>query len=162
MRGQVLGVDRISGQGQIAGEDGQRYTFAREDWSDANAPANGVTVDFATEGTRALRVFHAPGRAEPTMRALGVDRGGAPVMPKSKIAAALLAFFLGLFGVHKFYLGKTTAGIIMLLCGTLGWILLAIPPMIIGVIAFIEFIIYLVKSDEDFQRDYVLGDRAWF
>ena len=30
---------------------------------------------------------------------------------KSRIAAALLAFFLGGFGVHKFYLGKIGQGI---------------------------------------------------
>lgn len=81
---------------------------------------------------------------------------------KSKIVAALLAFFLGMLGIHKFYLGKTTAGIIMLICGTVGWLLLAIPPMIIGVIAFIEFIIYLITPDDEFQRKYVEGDKAWF
>ena len=31
---------------------------------------------------------------------------------KSRITAALLAFFLGIFGVHKFYLGYSTTGII--------------------------------------------------
>ena len=38
---------------------------------------------------------------------------------KSKIAAALLAFFLGGFGIHKFYLGQPIWGIIyLLLCWT--------------------------------------------
>jgi len=80
---------------------------------------------------------------------------------KSKVAAALLAFFLGVFGVHKFYLGKTSAGIIMLIGGTLGW-LLVLPGLAISVIALIEFIIYLTTSDDEFQRKYVDGDKAWF
>ncbi|MEA1568161.1 NINE protein, partial [Salmonella enterica] len=34
---------------------------------------------------------------------------------KSRIAAALLAFFLGGFGVHKFYLGKIGQGFLYLI-----------------------------------------------
>jgi TM2 domain len=35
--------------------------------------------------------------------------------PKSKVAAALLAFFLGEFGVHNFYLGRNGLGMTQLL-----------------------------------------------
>lgn len=35
---------------------------------------------------------------------------------KDPVLAFLLAFFLGLFGAHHFYLGRTQAGAIMLLC----------------------------------------------
>lgn len=64
---------------------------------------------------------------------------------KSKIAAALLAFFLGGIGVHKFYLGQTGKGIIYLLfCWTF------IP----AIIAFVEFIILLTMSDETFNQKY--------
>jgi len=35
--------------------------------------------------------------------------------PKSKIAAGLLAIFLGVFGVHRFYLGYSGIGVTMLL-----------------------------------------------
>lgn len=68
-----------------------------------------------------------------------------PANGKSRIAAALLAFFLGGFGVHKFYLGQVGLGILYLV---FFWTL--IP----GVIAFIEFILLLVMSDEDFARKY--------
>lgn len=64
---------------------------------------------------------------------------------KSKIIAALLAFFLGGFGIHKFYLGQIGWGIVYLLfCWTF------IP----SIVAFIEFIIYLCTSDEDFAKKY--------
>lgn len=65
----------------------------------------------------------------------------------SKIVAALLAFFLGGFGIHKFYLGQTGMGIVYLLfCWTL------IP----GFIAFIEGIIFLIMSDEVFNQKYII------
>ena len=62
-----------------------------------------------------------------------------------KLAAGLLAIFLGSFGVHKFVLGYNTAGLIMLLvtvltCGVAGFVM--------GVIGIIEGIIYLTKSPE--------------
>ncbi len=38
-------------------------------------------------------------------------------MPKSKMTTALLCFFLGYLGVHRFYTGHTKVGIIQLLTG---------------------------------------------
>lgn len=49
---------------------------------------------------------------------------------KSKIAAALLAFFLGGFGVHDFYLGNKRNGFIKLLGTILGIVL-----MVVGIAA---------------------------
>lgn len=64
---------------------------------------------------------------------------------KSRIAAALFAFFLGGFGIHKFYLGQTGLGILYLLfCWTF------IPAMV----AFVEFVLLLVMSDEKFNEKY--------
>lgn len=64
---------------------------------------------------------------------------------KSKIVAALLAFFLGGIGIHKFYLGNTVMGLIYLLfCWTF-------VPAIAG---FIEAILFLIMSPVDFNRRY--------
>jgi TM2 domain-containing membrane protein YozV len=64
---------------------------------------------------------------------------------KNKTTAILLTFFLGGLGVHKFYLGQTGLGIAYLLfCWTL------IP----GLIAFIEFILFILMSDADFDAKY--------
>jgi TM2 domain-containing membrane protein YozV len=70
---------------------------------------------------------------------------GSLVPLKSKVAAGLLAIFLGGIGAHKFYLGKPIQGLIYLfLCWTF------IP----GIIGFIEGIIYLTSNDDSFARKY--------
>ena len=43
-----------------------------------------------------------------------------------------------------------------------GWILLGIPSMIIGFIAFIEGILYMIKSDEVFNEVYIVNKKSWF
>ena len=91
---------------------------------------------------------------------LGGSLGGSSSGEKSKIIACLLALFLGVIGVHKFYLGYNTQGIIMLLCGTVGWILF-LPPLVMAVIALIEAIMYISKSDEEFQEIYVDNEKPW-
>ncbi|MFZ1010708.1 MAG: NINE protein, partial [Candidatus Sulfotelmatobacter sp.] len=70
-----------------------------------------------------------------------------------RLAACLLALFLGMLGAHKFYLGEITMGLIYLLCGTIGWALI-FPPMIIAVVSLIEGIMYLAQSDADFASKY--------
>jgi TM2 domain-containing membrane protein YozV len=64
---------------------------------------------------------------------------------RNRIAAALFAIFLGGFGVHKFYLGKVGQGILYLL---FFWTLLP------ALIAFVEGIIYLTKTDTEFAAEY--------
>ena len=79
-----------------------------------------------------------------------------------KLAAGLLAIFLGYFGIHKFVLGYNTAGIIMLVVWLFGWILFGIPTLIIGLIALIEGIIYLTKDDDAFTETYEVQKKGWF
>jgi TM2 domain-containing membrane protein YozV len=77
----------------------------------------------------------------------------------NKIAAGVCGILLGSLGVHKFILGYTGAGLIMLLV-TLLTCFLASPLM--HIIGLIEGIIYLTKSDEEFVRIYVDGRKEWF
>lgn len=147
MRGQILGVDLKSGDGQIAGEDGRRYKFRPDDWSDRLGPAVGAQVDFEASETRALSIYHVPG----TVPAVQVAAAAAPRRrtQRNKIVAALLAFFLGVLGAHRFYLGRTGSGIVMLLmtCTVVGT-LLTTPWAIIDAIR------YLVMDEGEFDARY--------
>jgi TM2 domain-containing membrane protein YozV len=149
MRGRILAFDYRTGAGEISGDDGVRYRFAGPDWKPQQPPRPGQGVDFEVEGSQARSIY--------AMAAPGASSGD-----KNRIVAALLAFFLGGLGIHKFYLGKNGAGAIMLVCSIFGFVLLFLPTIAMGLIAFVEFIIYLVTSDEEFEERYVRGDRAWF
>lgn len=64
---------------------------------------------------------------------------------KSRVTAGVLAILLGSLGIHKFYLGKIGQGIIYILFSWTG-----IP----GLLGLIEGILYLVKTDEEFNKIY--------
>ena len=72
----------------------------------------------------------------------------APVQQKSKVLAAVLAFFLGTFGVHNFYLGRNGRGAAQLVCTIFGYLGLlfiigAFVLIAVGIWAFVEFIMIL-------------------
>lgn len=147
MKGKILEFNEESRSGVISGEDGNRYTLDIAEWKGATLPKANNKVDFSVNGDVAEAVY-----------AESVNSDGT----SKKLVAALLAFFLGAFGAHKFYLGYKKQGIIMLMIFFFGLILLGIPSMVIGVIAFIEFILYIVKTDDEFEKIYVVGKKAWF
>lgn len=73
---------------------------------------------------------------------------------KDKLTTGLLGIFLGSLGIHYFYLGKPTAGILTIIlsvctCGI--WSLLM----------FIQSIIILTMSDSDFRAKYVDTDKTF-
>ena len=144
MRGQVLGVDRTSGEGQISGEDGHRYTFRPGDWSDEKGPVVGARIDFTTEGTRALRIFRLPDADQPV-----ASRRQPAASDRNRVVAALLAFFLGIFGIHRFYLGQNGSGLLMLIVSAT-----VVGLIVTGIWAFIDTIRYLVMSDAEFDQRY--------
>lgn len=139
----------------LSGDDGNRYKLERNSIAPGTGPLRpGLAVDFIERNGVALEVY-----ADPTFenRMTGAASGG-----KSKIVAGLLALFFGALGIHKFYLGRSGAGVFMLLVSIFGFILLGLPTIIIGIIAFIEGIIYLTASDEHFYAAYVQGRKSWF
>jgi TM2 domain-containing membrane protein YozV len=88
-----------------------------------------------------------------------MDEAALTEASNRKLAAGLMAVFLGFFGIHKFVLGYTTAGVIMLVvtlatCGAGGFVM--------GVIGLIEGVIYLTKTPQEFQSTYLEGRKAWF
>ncbi|HBR54420.1 MAG TPA: TM2 domain-containing protein [Flavobacteriaceae bacterium] len=90
-----------------------------------------------------------------------------PPADNKKMLAGLLGIFLGGFGAHKFVLGYTKEGLILL-----GILLVSFPLMCIVIGAFtmyipiiiglVEGIIYLTKSDEEFYQTYQVNKKPWF
>jgi TM2 domain-containing membrane protein YozV len=76
-----------------------------------------------------------------------------------KIAAGICGILFGAFGVHKFILGMTKPGLIMLIVSLLTF---GIGGAVMHVIGLVEGIIYLTRTDDEFYRTYILGRRAWF
>ncbi|MCF6223971.1 MAG: NINE protein [Flavobacteriaceae bacterium] len=80
-----------------------------------------------------------------------------------KILAGILAILFGSFGVHKFILGYTKEGLIMLVATfVLGILSFGLLVWVVGLIGFIEGIIYLTKSDKDFYQTYQENKKPWF
>lgn len=83
--------------------------------------------------------------------------GAYPVAAVSgkRVTAGVLGILLGAWGIHRFYLGDTMGGILRIVitiftCG------------IGGVIGLIEGIIYLTKSDPEFDYEYLVQRKEWF
>ncbi|MGB3773992.1 MAG: TM2 domain-containing protein [Leeuwenhoekiella sp.] len=84
-----------------------------------------------------------------------------------KILAGVIALFLGQLGVHKFILGYTKEGLILLITTIVGYILTCVGVgvfvvFLTSLIPFIEGIVYLTKSDEEFYATYQMGKKPWF
>jgi len=82
-----------------------------------------------------------------------------PEANQKKVVCGILAILIGAFGIHKFILGYTSAGLIMLLVTVLTLGVLGIVMNIIGII---EGIMYLTKSDEEFYNTYMANRKDWF
>lgn len=88
---------------------------------------------------------------------------------EKKMAAGICGILLGGFGVHKFILGYTTEGLIMLGIMIATWVIAIITcgigamlVMIPSVIGLVEGILYLTKSDEEFAQTYIVNKKSWF
>lgn len=148
MRGQVLGVDTRTGEGLVAGDDGQRYRFTPEDWAQRGEPAIGIKVDFEAEGDRALSVFPMP-ETGGTRQVAAPAPVHEPFNDRNKFVAAALAFVLGTLGVHRFYLGRTGSGIAMLVMS-----ITVVGLLVTGPWAFVDMIRYLMMSEREFAVRY--------
>lgn len=87
---------------------------------------------------------------------------------EKKLLCGLLAILVPGLGIHKFILGMTTPGVIMLVVtlATLFFGMCLIFPFV-GALAMMgisvaEGIIYLTKSDEEFYQTYMVEKKEWF
>jgi uncharacterized membrane protein YhaH (DUF805 family)/cold shock CspA family protein len=78
MRGEVLHYDETQGFGFLAGSDGNRYGFAREDLRGTAVPGKGTEIEFQPSGSQARDVFaiHAP---------VGVQQATATPAPATSV-----------------------------------------------------------------------------
>ncbi|MCF6182260.1 TM2 domain-containing protein [Lutibacter sp.] len=88
-----------------------------------------------------------------------IDESGnkmpAQKQESKRVLAGILAIVIGSLGVHKFILGYTKEGIIQIIISIVSCGVLTIIP-------FIEGIIYLTKSDEEFIETYQVNEKHWF
>lgn len=131
-----MGENRVNSNTQVQAEGAQ-------DWKPLS-----TFVEFAGD-------FKAP----PPQMMANPPIGSNHPKAGSKIAAGIFGILLGSLGIHKFILGYTGAGLIMLLV-TLLTCFAAWP--ITHLIGLIEGIIYLTKSDAEFVNTYVEHRREWF
>lgn len=129
------------------------FEEAKKDAKDFGKAAKEKASEFADEAKKTANEF-SEGAKEAFNTAGGENK---------KLLAGILAIVLGGFGIHKFILGYTKEGIILLVatiilgvltCGLAGWVA--------WVIGLIEGIIYLTKSDEEFYNTYQVGKKPWF
>jgi TM2 domain-containing membrane protein YozV len=82
------------------------------------------------------------------------------ISPKSQLATSLLAWFLGEFGAHRFYVGKNETAVVMLAIGLAAggdypiWALLVIGALLyfaVWVWSVIDFIIAVTGNFKDKQ-----------
>lgn len=142
----------------IAFADGSKKNFPIS-FCEGFTPIAGMEVDVLVEGARTvIRLVGINGSSQTNHS----DQSCFNDIPKSrpftannysqvrvqKIPYLLLAFFLGSFGIHRFFAGKVKSGIIYLLCSTIG-AFLVIPAIVIFVLVIIDFVSALFKPADD-------------
>lgn len=92
------------------------------------------------------------------------DNGNAiPKGESKRIIAGILGILFGSIGIHKFILGYVTEGVVMLLISVVGFVFTCgFSFYAMSIISFIEGIIYLTKSDEEFIYIYQTNKKGWF
>ncbi|MDW7980286.1 MAG: NINE protein [Verrucomicrobiales bacterium] len=115
-------------------------------------------AEFAADfGTGLPPTIPAPGRPGTGTPATTAEKAS------TKIPAGVCGILLGWLGIHKFILGYTGPGLIMLIVSLLGSIpTCGLAACVMWIIGLVEGTMYLAKSDEDFVRTYIDGRKEWF
>lgn len=80
---------------------------------------------------------------------------------KSRGIAGLLAIFLGYLGIHYFYVGKTTAGVVFLLVSIIGGVITCgVLAGVVGIVSLIQGIMMLCMTQQEFENKYIYSPEA--
>ncbi|MDM7999880.1 MAG: TM2 domain-containing protein [Dehalococcoidia bacterium] len=100
------------------------------------------------------QAFCASCGAPLTQQAATPESPPVGISPKSRLATTLLAWFLGEFGAHRFYIGKIGSAVVMLILALIGWatvwFLVGIPFLVIvGIWSLVDFIFAVAGKMRD-------------
>lgn len=180
----------------LAPEGAWRYHLSQVQWLEAHAMPEGQALETLLRQVGAGNHVGVPSTQPPDSVATQPTTAPPAAVPRStpqelsqadrtairtkKLTAGFLALFLGSFGAHKFFLGRTVQG-----CIYLGLFIMAIviagafgseqeapannADGIVGLLilflsgmALAEAITYFMRSVEDFERINIRGKRPWF
>lgn len=172
---QPSGASQSNQQGHDAWS--QAYQQGHDAWSQSSQQASDVWGQtywqangqaYQQPGGQAYQQSQGPWRAnqaysQPYGQPYQQPCAQAAPNTKDHVAAGLLAIFLGSLGIHKFYLGYNTPGFIMLAVTIVGSIFsLGLAGLAMVVISIVEGVLYLSKSQTEFEQAYVFNKKEWF
>lgn len=143
--------------------DGSNYGPYTVEHVNAMLASGQVAVDDLAwqEGSKDwVPLAQIPGvlRVPPPRSPRGGSRSLAARLPNESdrliLPAFLLAFFLGGFGIHRFYVGKTGSGIAMLLLMFPGCFLI-VPAIVCGIWVVVDWVMIIVGSFTDAEGKYL-------
>lgn len=149
-----------AGQSNQQGHDAWSQSFqqASDVWGQTYWQANGQAYQQSQGPWQANQAYSQP-YGQPYQQ----PYAQAAPNTKDHVAAGLLAIFLGSLGIHKFYLGYNTPGFIMLAVTIVGSIFsLGLAGLAMVVISIVEGVLYLSKSQTEFEQIYVFNKKEWF
>lgn len=82
-----------------------------------------------------------------------------PEVASKRVAAGMCGILFGWIGVHKFVMGYTGTGFIML---GVSIVICGLGSLAMWVIGILEGIAYLRQSDAEFYETYMVNQRRWF
>lgn len=136
---------------------------ASDVWGQTYWQANGQAYQQSQGPWQANQTYSPPYTQQPYGQPYQQPCAQAAPNTKDHVAAGLLAIFLGSLGIHKFYLGYNTPGFIMLAVTIVGSIFsLGIAGLAMVVISIVEGVLYLSKSQTEFEQVYVFNKKEWF
>ena len=178
---EIGGADQPSGAGQSNQQGRDAWSQAcqqgHDAWSQSSQQASDVWGQtywqangqaYQQPGGQAYQQSQGPWQAnqaysQPYGQPYQQPYAQAAPNTKDHVVAGLLAIFLGSLGIHKFYLGYNTPGFIMLAVTIVGSIFsLGLAGLAMVVISIVEGVLYLSKSQTEFEQIYVFNKKEWF